>query len=75
MSTPEATLAVVAAALVEWRGWLEDLAQRFAQFLPLPVHAGEDAVLDAWERAVAHLVTVVVDRTGTTIVDRSSVGS
>jgi hypothetical protein len=62
MSTPAATLAVVAAALVEWRAWLEDLAARFDGFLPLP--AGEEAALAAWERAVAQLVTVVVEGTG-----------
>jgi len=64
MSTPDATLGVVAASLVEWRSWLEDLNERFARFLPLPPGAGDDAVLDIWERAVAQLVTVVVDRTG-----------
>jgi hypothetical protein len=64
MSTPEATLAVVAAALVEWRSWLEGLSERFGRFLPIPPDAADDVVLDIWERAVAHLVTVVVDRTG-----------
>lgn len=64
MSTPEATLAVVAAAMVEWRSWLEDLSERFGQFLPIPAGAADDVVLDVWERAVAHLVTVVVDQTG-----------
>ncbi|GAA1510206.1 hypothetical protein GCM10009827_025500 [Dactylosporangium maewongense] len=62
MTTPDATLAVVAAALLEWRAWLEDLAARFDGFLPLP--AGREAALAAWERAVAQLVTVVVDSTG-----------
>ena len=57
-STPEATTAAVSAALVEWHGWLDDLAERFDRFLPLP--AGD---LDGWERAVAHLVTAVGDRT------------
>lgn len=64
MSTREATLGVVAAALVEWRSWLEDLSERFGRFLPIPPGAADDVVLDVWERAVAHLVTVVVDRTG-----------
>ena len=64
ISTPEATLAVVAAALVEWRSWLEDLSERFGRFLPIPPDAADDVVLDIWERAVAHLLTVVVDRTG-----------
>jgi hypothetical protein len=44
---------------VEWHDWLVDLAERFGRFLPLP--AGD---LDGWERAVAHLVTAVGDRTG-----------
>jgi hypothetical protein len=64
MSTPEATVAVVAAALVEWRSWLEDLSGRFGRFLPIPRGAVDDVGLEVWERAVAHLVTVVVDRTG-----------
>ncbi|MGC9665289.1 hypothetical protein ACNTMW_01900 [Planosporangium sp. 12N6] len=64
MTTPEATLTVVTEALREWRGWLEDLAERFPRFLPLPADAPADVALDTWERAVAHLVTVVVDRTG-----------
>lgn len=65
VTTPEATLARVAAGLVEWREWLENLAVRFGRFLPLPPDADEGAVLDVWERAVAHLVTVVIDRTRT----------
>ncbi|WP_203688200.1 hypothetical protein [Catellatospora coxensis] len=56
--TPEATAAGIAAALVEWREWLDDLAERFDRFLPLPA---DD--VDGWERAVAHLVTAVGDRT------------
>src|SRR5262249_36492722 len=48
----EAKLAVVAESLMEWRRWLEDLAERFARFLPLP--ADPDYALDTWERAVAH---------------------
>jgi hypothetical protein len=59
VTTPAETLARVAAALVDWREWLEELAARFDRFLPLP----PDAPLDVWERAVAHLVTVVVERT------------
>ena len=64
MSTPEATLNAVTAAVLEWRAWLEDLSERFARFLPIPPGAADDVVLDVWERAVAHLVTVVIDRTG-----------
>ncbi len=58
VTTPEATAATISAALVEWRDWLDDLTERFDRFLPLP--AGD---LDGWERAVAHLVTAVGDRT------------
>jgi hypothetical protein len=64
ITTPEATLAAVAAGLVEWRGWLEDLAERFARFLPLPDPDDDDARAAVCERAAAHLVTAVVDRTG-----------
>lgn len=67
ITTPEATVAAVVAGLVEWRGWLEDLAERFARFLPLPAagpDGGDHARAAACERAVAHLVTTVVDRTG-----------
>ncbi|MCU7731173.1 Fic family protein [Actinoplanes sp. KI2] len=64
ISTPDATLDAVAASLVEWRSWLEDMSERFARFLPLPPGAADDVILDIWERAVAQLVTVVVDRTG-----------
>jgi hypothetical protein len=58
VTTSEATAATISAALVEWYDWLDDLAKRFERFLPLP--AGD---LDGWERAVAHLVTAVGDRT------------
>ncbi|MFC0029962.1 hypothetical protein ACFFMM_10550 [Micromonospora chaiyaphumensis] len=58
VTTPEATATTISAALVEWRDWLDDLAERFDRFLPLPA---DD--LDGWERAVAHLVTAVGDRT------------
>lgn len=57
-TTPEATVTAIAAAVVEWRGWLDDVAVTFDRFLPLP--AGD---IDGWERAVAHLVTWVGDRT------------
>ncbi|MEV4134200.1 hypothetical protein AB0J72_18765 [Dactylosporangium sp. NPDC049742] len=58
VTTPEATVAAISAALIEWRAWLDDLAERFDRFLP---HLGDD--IDGWERAVAHLVTAVGDRT------------
>ncbi|MEV4279957.1 hypothetical protein [Actinoplanes xinjiangensis] len=58
VGTPETTATAIAAALVEWHDWLVDVAERFSRFLPMPV--GD---LEAWERAVAHLVTAVGDRT------------
>ncbi|BCJ75002.1 hypothetical protein CS0771_45460 [Catellatospora sp. IY07-71] len=63
ITTPEATRAAVAASVVEWHDWLVDLAERFARFLPLPGDLPADDALDGWERAVAHLVTAVGDRT------------
>ncbi|RZU73547.1 hypothetical protein EV384_1954 [Micromonospora kangleipakensis] len=63
ITTPDATLALVAESLVEWRRWLEDLAERFDRFLPLVTGDDAEVSLDAWERAVVHVVTVVVDRT------------
>jgi len=57
--TPEWTLEVMREALLEWRGWLEELAERFEGFLPIP----PDDRQAAWERAVAQLVTVVAIRT------------
>ena len=58
-----ATAAKVVASLLEWRDWLEELAERFAQLAP---PAGADAEDHSWhlERAATRLVTVVVDRTG-----------
>ncbi|WP_328908578.1 hypothetical protein OG230_03105 [Streptomyces sp. NBC_00234] len=60
---PEATAARVIASLLEWRDWLEELAERFARLAP---PAGADAEDRSWhlERAAVRLVTVVVDRTG-----------
>ncbi|WP_460400545.1 hypothetical protein [Actinophytocola sediminis] len=62
MTVPEETLARVAAALCDWRGWLVDLAEWFDRF-PLTDLPAADRE-DAWERATVHLVTQVVDRTG-----------
>ncbi|MFI9588540.1 hypothetical protein ACIHCQ_43770 [Streptomyces sp. NPDC052236] len=60
---PPATAAKVIASLLEWRDWLEELAERFARLAP---PAGADAEERSWhlERAATRLVTVVVDRTG-----------
>ncbi|MEU8795934.1 hypothetical protein [Streptomyces sp. NPDC048643] len=58
-----ATATRVIASLLEWRDWLEELAERFAQLAPPD---GADAEDRSWhlERAATRLVTVVVDRTG-----------
>lgn len=58
----EETAARVVASLLEWRDWLEDLAERFEQLAPAP---DADAEERSWhvERAVTRLVTRVVDRT------------
>jgi hypothetical protein len=61
VTTKDHTLQRIAEALAEWRSYLEDLAERFARFLPLPAERHDR--LDSWERAVAHLVTVTADRT------------
>ena len=61
ITTPEESLGRVTAALIEWREWLEDLANRFDRF-PLDALPAEDRHL-AWQRATVHLVTHVVDRT------------
>lgn len=60
---PEVTAAKVVASLLEWRDWLEELAERFAELAP---PAGVDAEDRSWhlERAAVRLVTVVLDRTG-----------
>lgn len=59
---PEVTAANVVASLLEWRDWLEELADRFEQLAPPD---GTDAEDRSWhlERAATRLVTVVVDRT------------
>ncbi|MEU1346346.1 hypothetical protein [Streptomyces sp. NPDC005795] len=60
---PAVTAANVVASLLEWRDWLEELAERFEQLAP---PAGADTEARSWhlERAATRLVTVVVDRTG-----------
>lgn len=59
---PEETLERVTNALVEWRGWLEDLAERFDRY-PLAGLSDADQVA-MWERGAVHLIHHVVDRTG-----------
>ncbi|MEU0335831.1 hypothetical protein [Streptomyces sp. NPDC006193] len=51
------------SALLQWRAWLEELAAVFAQFAPEPDRGG-DETRRMRERAVAPLVTLVVERTG-----------
>ncbi|CCH19045.1 Fic family protein [Micromonospora lupini] len=64
ISSPEETLALVADSLLQWRGWLEDLAERFDRFLPLPdSDKSPHDLVAAWEVAVAQLVNLTVDRT------------
>jgi hypothetical protein len=64
ISSEDETLARVADSLVEWRGWLEDLAEQFGRFLPLPdPDESSDDLVVAWEVAVGQLVIATVDRT------------
>ncbi|MEX0172047.1 hypothetical protein MRBLMG1_004748 [Streptomyces sp. LMG1-1-1.1] len=60
---PAVTAAKVVASLLEWRDWLEELAERFEQLTPPD---GADVEDRSWhlERAATRLVTVVMDRTG-----------
>lgn len=62
-TTPDETAARAVAALLEWREWLEGLAERFAELAPPPHASPEDR---SWhlERASVRLVTLVLDRTG-----------
>jgi hypothetical protein len=59
ITTPDATLELVAECLIEWRGWLEDLAGRFERLRPDP---GADPH-DDWELAISRLVVASLDRT------------
>lgn len=51
------------SALLQWHAWLEELASAFAQFAPGPDKDDEET-RRLRERAVAPLVTLVVERTG-----------
>ena len=55
---------LIVASLLEWRDWLEELAEKFARLAPPPDASPEDR---SWhlERAATRLVTLVMDRTGT----------
>ncbi|GAA3064371.1 hypothetical protein [Actinokineospora globicatena] len=61
LASTEDTVARVADALVEWRGWLEELAECFDQY-PL-ADLPEPERLQAWERGAVRLVHHVVERT------------
>ncbi|MCT7355116.1 hypothetical protein N4P33_23610 [Streptomyces sp. 15-116A] len=50
------------SALLQWRAWLEELASFYAQFAPGP-GASDEELRRLRERAVAPLVTLVVERT------------
>ncbi|MCF3136368.1 hypothetical protein [Streptomyces olivochromogenes] len=60
---PGPTAARVVDSLLEWRDWLEELADRFEWLAPPPDASAEDR---SWhlERAATRLMTLVVDRTG-----------
>ncbi|GAA4605976.1 hypothetical protein BJY16_005604 [Actinoplanes octamycinicus] len=62
ITTPEETLDAVAGALVDWRIFLDDLAELFPRHLPLP--ADPRAASRAWEATVASLVATVAARSG-----------
>ncbi|MBB4890892.1 Fic family protein [Streptomyces netropsis] len=62
ITTAEETLARVAAALCEWRGWLESLAAWFEAYPLRPADVEDQRIL--WERAARNLILQVVDRTG-----------
>jgi Fic/DOC family protein len=62
IGTPRETLARVAAALCEWREWLEHLAGWFERY-PLDLAAVADQRI-WWERTARNLILQVVDRTG-----------
>lgn len=62
ITTPDETLERVAAALCEWRDWLEFLGRFFDRY-PLSELPAEDR-RDAWERATHQLILHSLDRTG-----------
>ncbi|WP_411084427.1 Fic family protein [Streptomyces sp. cmx-18-6] len=62
ITTPEATLGRVVAALCEWRDWLESLARWFEAHPLRPADIENQRIL--WERVARNLILQVVDRTG-----------
>jgi hypothetical protein len=63
VTTADETAPLVVAGLLEWRDWLEDLAERFAALAPPSLSEGDTVDPWHWERACTRLVTVVADRT------------
>ncbi|MFF4539969.1 hypothetical protein [Streptomyces aureus] len=63
VTTADATAPLVVEALLEWRDWLEDLAERFTALAPPVGPDASSADPWHWERACTRLVTVVADRT------------
>ncbi|MFI8823813.1 hypothetical protein [Streptomyces sp. NPDC053431] len=63
VTTADETSELVVAALLEWRDWLEELAERFAALAPPEPSAGSSVDPWHWERACTRLVTVVAART------------
>ncbi|MBO3738786.1 Fic family protein [Actinoplanes flavus] len=61
-TTPEETLSAVAGALLDWRTFLEDLAELFTGHLPLPTEPRAAAA--AWEATITSLVATVAARSG-----------
>ncbi|MHC5902666.1 hypothetical protein ACVNF4_01920 [Streptomyces sp. S6] len=60
---PEQMAQRYTSVLLQWRGWLEELAAAFASSAP-PPGADEDEIRRTRAHAVAPLVTLVVERTG-----------
>ncbi|GAB3835454.1 hypothetical protein [Dactylosporangium cerinum] len=61
ITTREQTLATIAGALLDWRSYLEEVAECFARHLPLPDEP--QAAFAAWETAVGDLVATAAART------------
>ncbi|MGW3328039.1 hypothetical protein [Streptomyces virginiae] len=63
-TTGDATAPLIVAALLEWRDWIEDLAERFSVLSPPSQSEVSSSPVDPWiwERACTRLVTVVADR-------------
>ncbi|MEY2229370.1 hypothetical protein [Streptomyces sp. BF23-19] len=64
VTTGDATAPLIVAALLEWRDWIENLAERFSVLSPPSQSEVSSSPVDPWlwERACTRLVTVVADR-------------